>query len=62
MGVFRFKPKTLPIRLRPGYCAARLAIDALAIALVEHGHAWTMRERELYEAAVKQTDPHRNAA
>lgn len=28
------------------------ALDALALALAEHGHAWSERERQLYETAV----------
>lgn len=27
------------------------ALDALGLALVEHGHCWTDRERQLYERA-----------
>ncbi len=29
------------------------ALDALALALVEHGHVWTALERKLYEIAIK---------
>lgn len=29
------------------------ALDALALALAEHGHQWTPRERALYEKAVE---------
>ena len=28
------------------------ALDALALALVEHDHTWTDRERQLYETAT----------
>ncbi len=28
------------------------ALDALAIALTDHGHSWTERERQLYETAL----------
>lgn len=28
------------------------ALDALALALVDHGHTWTDQERQLYETAV----------
>ena len=28
------------------------ALDALALALVDHGHTWTDQERLLYETAV----------
>lgn len=28
------------------------ALDALGLALVEHGHEWTERERQLYDLAV----------
>ncbi len=28
------------------------ALDALALALIEHGHQWTDRERQLYENAL----------
>jgi hypothetical protein len=28
------------------------ALDALAVALTNHGHLWTDRERQLYETAV----------
>lgn len=28
------------------------ALDALALALVDHHHVWTERERQLYETAV----------
>jgi hypothetical protein len=28
------------------------ALDALGLALAEHGHVWTDRERQLYESAV----------
>ena len=28
------------------------ALDALALALVTHGHQWTPRERSLYERAI----------
>jgi hypothetical protein len=30
------------------------ALDALALALVDHGHTWTPEQRALYEAATKQ--------
>jgi hypothetical protein len=30
------------------------ALDALAMALLEHDHAWTQKERELYEKATKE--------
>ncbi len=30
----------------------REALDTLGLALAEHGHAWTDRERQLYERAV----------
>jgi hypothetical protein len=35
------------------------ALDALALALTNHGHEWTDRERELYEDAIDrlQLDP-----
>lgn len=29
------------------------ALDALAVALAEHGHTWTDRERALYETSVE---------
>ena len=28
------------------------ALDALGLALADHGHVWTDRERQLYESAV----------
>lgn len=28
------------------------ALDALGLALADHGHFWTNRERQLYEAAT----------
>jgi hypothetical protein len=28
------------------------ALDALALALVDHGHVWSADERALYDAAV----------
>ncbi|MCP3947348.1 hypothetical protein [Herbaspirillum sp.] len=28
------------------------ALDALALALLDHGHEWTDRERLLYETAI----------
>ena len=28
------------------------ALDALALALTDHGHEWTERERSLYETAT----------
>jgi len=28
------------------------ALDALGLALAEHGHVWTDRERQLYEVAL----------
>jgi hypothetical protein len=28
------------------------ALDALAVALADHGHKWTDRERGLYETAI----------
>ena len=28
------------------------ALDVLALALADHGHVWTDRERSLYETAV----------
>lgn len=33
------------------------ALDALALALVEHGHVWTDRERSLYETAFDYLNP-----
>ena len=30
----------------------RDALDALALALADHDHAWTERERQLYETAL----------
>ena len=29
------------------------ALDALALALVEHGHKWSAAEHDLYESAVQ---------
>lgn len=31
------------------------ALDALALALTDHNHVWTERERQLYERAVAIT-------
>ena len=28
------------------------ALDTLGLALVEHGHVWTARQRQLYERAI----------
>jgi len=28
------------------------ALDTLGLALVEHGHKWTRRQRQLYEQAI----------
>jgi hypothetical protein len=41
----------LPERFGDGSVALR-ALDALAVALAEHKHAWTPEEQELYDAAV----------
>ena len=30
------------------------ALDCLAVALADHGHVWTDRQRALYERAVRQ--------
>lgn len=30
------------------------ALDALALALVDHGHVWTDNERRLYEDATRR--------
>lgn len=30
-----------------------MALDALGVALADHGHTWTDRERNLYETAVE---------
>jgi hypothetical protein len=38
------------------------ALDALAVALVGHGHVWTDHERALYEAAVERLCPGNPAA
>jgi hypothetical protein len=32
---------------------AHRALDALALALVGHGHKWTKEERSLYEKAAR---------
>lgn len=28
------------------------ALDEIGLALVEHGHVWTVRQRQLYENAI----------
>lgn len=33
------------------------ALDALALALTEHGHQWTDHERSLYEEAIRRLQP-----
>jgi len=32
------------------------ALDALGLALVEHDHIWTTRQRQLYERAISVAD------
>ena len=32
---------------------AKQALDALALALTEHGHKWTRKERRLYEVGIR---------
>jgi len=35
------------------------ALAALALALTDHGHVWTERERQLYETALDYLEPRR---
>jgi len=32
------------------------ALDALGLALVDHGHVWTAHQRQLYERAISSAD------
>jgi hypothetical protein len=34
------------------------ALDYLAFALAEHRHSWTIKERQLYEKAIRILEEH----
>lgn len=52
MGILKFKPR--PRKNPPSDTPIeQLALDALAIALVDHGHVWTDKQRKLYEDATR---------